>query len=247
MTVPGRNGARGTTRPSQCSYKGTWSKRSKRRWSMPGASPPNPMALVNPPVVRGSTVLHASVAAKLATGRRRLEPVEIYGLVRHRHPFRPGSRHRRNRGRHAMPRSPAPAFPPSPCRCSPTSNPASICWCPIPSTAPPARFCDGCCAATVSKPLITTRWPRPRHCARCFAPTPKCCSPKAPAATHSKSRTSPRSPRWRMRLGAKVIPRQHLGHPSFPALHPWRRRLDPGPDKIPRRPFRHHSRRCGGE
>jgi cystathionine beta-lyase len=35
---------------------------------------------VNPPLVRGSTVLHPSIEAKDATGQRRLEPVEIYGL-----------------------------------------------------------------------------------------------------------------------------------------------------------------------
>lgn len=45
-----------------------------------GRSPTKSYGLVNPPLARGSTVLHTSVAAKAATGRRVLEPVEIYGL-----------------------------------------------------------------------------------------------------------------------------------------------------------------------
>jgi cystathionine beta-lyase len=34
---------------------------------------------VNPPLVRGSTVLYPDMATKLAVGRRRREPVDIYG------------------------------------------------------------------------------------------------------------------------------------------------------------------------
>jgi cystathionine beta-lyase len=45
-----------------------------------GRNPTRSYGLVNPPVARGSTVLHTSVAAKAAIGRRGLEPVEIYGL-----------------------------------------------------------------------------------------------------------------------------------------------------------------------
>jgi len=45
-----------------------------------GRKPTKSYGLVNPPVARGSTVLHASVAAKVETGRRTLEPVEVYGL-----------------------------------------------------------------------------------------------------------------------------------------------------------------------
>jgi cystathionine beta-lyase len=46
-----------------------------------GRKPTKSYGLVNPPVARGSTVLHSSVAAKAAIGRRGLEPVEIYGLM----------------------------------------------------------------------------------------------------------------------------------------------------------------------
>jgi cystathionine beta-lyase len=45
-----------------------------------GRKPTRSYGLVNPPVVRGSTVLHTSVAAKATIGKRQLEPVEIYGL-----------------------------------------------------------------------------------------------------------------------------------------------------------------------
>lgn len=45
-----------------------------------GRKPVKSYGLVNPPVARGSTVLHASVADKAAIGKRHLEPVEIYGL-----------------------------------------------------------------------------------------------------------------------------------------------------------------------
>lgn len=45
-----------------------------------GRRPTRAYGLVNPPVARGSTVLHSSVAAKAAIGRRVMEPVEIYGL-----------------------------------------------------------------------------------------------------------------------------------------------------------------------
>jgi cystathionine beta-lyase len=45
-----------------------------------GRKPTRSYGLVNPPVARGSTVLHASVAAKTAIGKRQMEPVEIYGL-----------------------------------------------------------------------------------------------------------------------------------------------------------------------
>ncbi len=45
-----------------------------------GRKPTKAYGFVNPPLVRGSTVLHASNAAKDTTGQRRLEPVEIYGL-----------------------------------------------------------------------------------------------------------------------------------------------------------------------
>lgn len=46
-----------------------------------GRKPTRSYGLVNPPVARGSTVLHTSVAAKAAIGRHALEPVEIYGLM----------------------------------------------------------------------------------------------------------------------------------------------------------------------
>lgn len=46
-----------------------------------GRKPTRSYGLVNPPVARGSTVLHTSVAAKAAIGKRALEPVEIYGLM----------------------------------------------------------------------------------------------------------------------------------------------------------------------
>jgi cysteine-S-conjugate beta-lyase len=45
-----------------------------------GRKPTRSYGLVNPPVVRGSTVLHTSVASKAAIGKRHLDPVEIYGL-----------------------------------------------------------------------------------------------------------------------------------------------------------------------
>jgi cystathionine beta-lyase len=45
-----------------------------------GRKPTKSYGFVNPPLVRGSTVLHPSIEAKDATGQRRLEPVEIYGL-----------------------------------------------------------------------------------------------------------------------------------------------------------------------
>ncbi len=45
-----------------------------------GRKPTRSYGLVNPPVARGSTVLHTSMAAKTAIGKRQLEPVEIYGL-----------------------------------------------------------------------------------------------------------------------------------------------------------------------
>jgi len=45
-----------------------------------GRKPTKSHGYVNPPLVRGSTVLHPSIEAKDATGQRRLEPVEIYGL-----------------------------------------------------------------------------------------------------------------------------------------------------------------------
>ena len=46
-----------------------------------GRKPTRSYGLVNPPVARGSTVLHTSMEAKLAIGKRGLEPVEIYGLM----------------------------------------------------------------------------------------------------------------------------------------------------------------------
>ncbi|WP_297490985.1 cystathionine beta-lyase [Acidocella sp.] len=45
-----------------------------------GRKPTRDYGFVNPPVVRGSTVLHKSVAAKAEIGRYQFEPVEIYGL-----------------------------------------------------------------------------------------------------------------------------------------------------------------------
>jgi cysteine-S-conjugate beta-lyase len=45
-----------------------------------GRRPTKAYGYVNPPLVRGSTVLHPSMDSKIATGRRVLEPVEIYGL-----------------------------------------------------------------------------------------------------------------------------------------------------------------------
>jgi cystathionine beta-lyase len=45
-----------------------------------GRNPTKAYGFVNPKLVRGSTVLYPDMATKLATGRRRLEPVDIYGL-----------------------------------------------------------------------------------------------------------------------------------------------------------------------
>jgi cystathionine beta-lyase len=45
-----------------------------------GRRPTKEYGYVNPKLVRGSTVLHTSVAAKAAIGKRALEPVDIYGL-----------------------------------------------------------------------------------------------------------------------------------------------------------------------
>ncbi|MDE1907121.1 MAG: cystathionine beta-lyase, partial [Rhodospirillales bacterium] len=46
-----------------------------------GRSPIKQHGFVNPPIKRGSTVLHASVAAKAEIGQRAFEPAEIYGLM----------------------------------------------------------------------------------------------------------------------------------------------------------------------
>ncbi len=46
-----------------------------------GRRPTRSYGVVNPPVVRGSTVLHPSIAAKAEVGRKALEPVENYGLM----------------------------------------------------------------------------------------------------------------------------------------------------------------------
>jgi cystathionine beta-lyase len=45
-----------------------------------GRKPTKQYGFVNPPLVRGSTVLYPDMATKLATGKRFLEPVETYGL-----------------------------------------------------------------------------------------------------------------------------------------------------------------------
>jgi cystathionine beta-lyase len=55
-------------------------KRTETRLVQAGRDPTRSYGLVNPPVARGSTVLHTSVAAKAEIGRHVLEPVEIYGL-----------------------------------------------------------------------------------------------------------------------------------------------------------------------
>lgn len=46
-----------------------------------GRTPIKQYGFVNPPLKRGSTVLHASVAAKAEVGQRAFEPAEIYGLM----------------------------------------------------------------------------------------------------------------------------------------------------------------------
>ncbi len=46
-----------------------------------GRAPVRQYGFVNPPLKRGSTVLHESVAAKKAVGQRGFEAVEIYGLM----------------------------------------------------------------------------------------------------------------------------------------------------------------------
>jgi len=45
-----------------------------------GRNPTKAYGFVNPKLVRGSTVLYPDMATKLAIGRRRLEPVDIYGI-----------------------------------------------------------------------------------------------------------------------------------------------------------------------
>lgn len=46
-----------------------------------GRNPTKSYGYVNPKLTRGSTVLYPDMATKLATGKRRLEPVEIYGTL----------------------------------------------------------------------------------------------------------------------------------------------------------------------
>ena len=58
-------------------------------------------------------------------------------------------------------------------------------------------------ALSASKRPITTPASTPPALPRCFAPRPRCCSPKAPAATRSRCRTSPPSPRWPMRAAPR--------------------------------------------
>ncbi len=76
MTGHGRNGVHAPICPSRCNV----TDKFETRLVHAGRADTKTYGYVNPPLVRGSTMLYPTMAEKLATGKRWFEPVENYGL-----------------------------------------------------------------------------------------------------------------------------------------------------------------------
>ncbi len=76
MMGHGQNGVPAPIYP----WKSDMTEKFETRLVHTGRAGTKTRGFVNPPVKRGSTVLHPTMASKLATGKHVFEPVEVYGL-----------------------------------------------------------------------------------------------------------------------------------------------------------------------
>ena len=202
---------------------------------------------VNPPLLRGSTVLYRTVAERRALQAKRGERVLTYGLGGSETHWaledviaevEGGTRCAIVCSGLAAVTTPLLAF----------LKTGDHCLMPDSVYGPARNFADGVLKRFGRRDdVLRSGDRRGRHRRADAAEHHGRLYRKSRAATRSRCRTSRRSRAWRTRARCEGADGQYLGHPPLPAVQARRRCLDPGGDEISSRALGHSDRQRHGE